>query len=320
MDLENEYNHEKFFNYSLDLHAIQKMDGIILQINQSFQRIMGWTNEDLKGRTHFHLLHPEDVESSLKEFEQLNEGVSHLSIQNRCRCADGTYKYFSWTAFPDLESDRIYVTGRDITDIIESNQKISKLASDLEEANNKLLEQASTDPLTKLKNRRSFNEEINHLIRFGQHQEKSISLMMIDVDHFKDYNDKFGHPAGDRILIRLAEVFTETLRSCDLVARFGGEEFVVALSDTNEEKAVEVAERLMANVKKKSWENSPITISVGITTLNFNGPVPIYHTDLSTGIIEDADRALYRSKANGRNQATHSSQLKTENQTSVRKN
>ncbi|MBW9227934.1 sensor domain-containing diguanylate cyclase [Leptospira interrogans] len=310
----------KIFNYSLDLHAIQKMDGIILQINQSFQRIMGWTNEDLKGRTHFHLLHPEDVESSLKEFEQLNEGVSHLSIQNRCRCADGTYKYFSWTAFPDLESDRIYVTGRDITDIIESNQKISKLASDLEEANNKLLEQASTDPLTKLKNRRSFNEEINHLIRLGQHQEKSISLMMIDVDHFKDYNDKFGHPAGDRILIRLAEVFTETLRSCDLVARFGGEEFVVALSDTNEEKAVEVAERLMANVKKKSWENSPITISVGITTLNFNGPVPIYHTDLSTGIIEDADRALYRSKANGRNQATHSSQLKTENQTSVRKN
>ncbi|WP_061286358.1 sensor domain-containing diguanylate cyclase [Leptospira interrogans] len=320
MDLENEYNHEKFFNYSLDLHAIQKMDGIILQINQSFQRIMGWTNEDLKGRTHFHLLHPEDVESSLKEFEQLNEGVSHLSIQNRCRCADGTYKYFSWTAFPDLESDRIYVTGRDITDIIESNQKISKLASDLEEANNKLLEQASTDPLTKLKNRRSFNEEINHLIRLGQHQEKSISLMMIDVDHFKDYNDKFGHPAGDRILIRLAEVFTETLRSCDLVARFGGEEFVVALSDTNEEKAVEVAERLMANVKKKSWENSPITISVGITTLNFNGPVPIYHTDLSTGIIEDADRALYRSKANGRNQATHSSQLKIENQTSTRKN
>ncbi|EJO68788.1 sensor domain-containing diguanylate cyclase [Leptospira kirschneri] len=311
MDHENEYNHEKFFNYSLDLHAIQRMDGVVLQINQSFQRIMGWTNEDLKGRTHFHLLHPEDVESSLKEFEQLNEGVSHLSIQNRCRCADGTYKYFSWTAFPDLESGRIYVTGRDITDIIESNQKINKLASDLEEANNKLLEQASTDPLTKLKNRRAFNEEINHLIRLGQRQEKSISLMMIDVDHFKDYNDKFGHPAGDRVLIRLSEVFMETLRTCDLIARFGGEEFVVALSDTNEEKAVEVAERLMTNVKKQSWENSPITISVGITTLNFNDSAPIYHTDLSTGIIEEADRALYRSKANGRNQTTHSSQLKT---------
>ncbi|EMO52568.1 sensor domain-containing diguanylate cyclase [Leptospira noguchii] len=312
MNHENEYNHEKFFNYSLDLHAIQSMDGVVLQINQSFQRIMGWTNEDLKGRTHFHLLHPEDVESSLKEFEQLNEGVSHLSIQNRCRCADGTYKYFSWTAFPDLESGRIYVTGRDITNIIESNQKISKLASDLEEANNKLLEQASTDPLTKLKNRRSFDEEVNHLIRLGERQEKSISLMMIDVDFFKDYNDKFGHPAGDRVLIQLAEVFIETLRACDLAARFGGEEFVVALPDTNKEKAVVIAERLMANVKKKSWENSPITISIGITTLNFNDPAPIHHTNLSTKIIEDADRALYRSKANGRNQATHSSQLKTE--------
>lgn len=250
MNHENEYNHEKFFNYSLDLHAIQSMDGVVLQINQSFQRIMGWTNEDLKGRTHFHLLHPEDLESSLKEFEQLNEGVSHLSIQNRCRCADGTYKFFSWTAFPDLESGRIYVTGRDITNIIESNQKISKLASDLEEANNKLLEQASTDPLTKLKNRRSFDEEVNHLIHLGERQEKSISLMMIDVDFFKDYNDKFGHPAGDRVLIQLAEVFIETLRTCDLAARFGGEEFVVALPDTNKEKATAVAERLMANVKK----------------------------------------------------------------------
>ncbi|TQE70047.1 sensor domain-containing diguanylate cyclase [Leptospira noguchii] len=309
MNHENEYNHEKFFNYSLDLHAIQSMDGVVLQINQSFQRIMGWTNEDLKGRTHFHLLHPEDLESSLKEFEQLNEGVSHLSIQNRCRCADGTYKFFSWTAFPDLESGRIYVTGRDITNIIESNQKISKLASDLEEANNKLLEQASTDPLTKLKNRRSFDEEVNHLIHLGERQEKSISLMMIDVDFFKDYNDKFGHPAGDRVLIQLAEVFIETLRTCDLAARFGGEEFVVALPDTNKEKATAVAERLMANVKKKSWENSPITISIGITTLDFNGPAPIHDTNLLTRIIEDADRALYRSKADGRNQATHSSQL-----------
>ncbi|EMO88232.1 sensor domain-containing diguanylate cyclase [Leptospira noguchii] len=309
MNHENEYNHEKFFNYSLDLHAIQSMDGVVLQINQSFQRIMGWTNEDLKGRTHFHLLHPEDLESSLKEFEQLNEGVSHLSIQNRCRCADGTYKFFSWTAFPDLESGRIYVTGRDITNIIESNQKISKLASDLEEANNKLLEQASTDPLTKLKNRRSFDEEVNHLIHLGERQEKSISLMMIDVDFFKDYNDKFGHPAGDRVLIQLAEVFIETLRTCDLAARFGGEEFVVALPDTNKEKATAVAERLMANVKKKIWENSPITISIGITTLDFNGSAPIHDTNLSTRIIEDADRALYRSKADGRNQATHSSQL-----------
>ncbi|EMN02037.1 sensor domain-containing diguanylate cyclase [Leptospira noguchii] len=309
MNHENEYNHEKFFNYSLDLHAIQSMDGVVLQINQSFQRIMGWTNEDLKGRTHFHLLHPEDLESSLKEFEQLNEGVSHLSIQNRCRCADGTYKFFSWTAFPDLESGRIYVTGRDITNIIESNQKISKLASDLEEANNKLLEQASTDPLTKLKNRRSFDEEVNHLIHLGERQEKSISLMMIDVDFFKDYNDKFGHPAGDRVLIQLAEVFIETLRTCDLAARFGGEEFVVALPDTNKEKATAVAERLMANVKKKSWENSPITISIGITTLDFNSSAPIHDTNLSTRIIEDADRALYRSKADGRNQATHSSQL-----------
>ncbi|EKO15628.1 sensor domain-containing diguanylate cyclase [Leptospira kirschneri] len=312
MDEEYKYNFEKFFNHSLDMFCISTLkDGYVLKLNSSFQRVLGWETKELLGLAPFNLLHPEDVELTLKEIEKLKQGVSTLSFQNRYRGLDGAYKHFSWTVFPDHDAGLLYAIARDITELVNSNRKIIQLATDLEEANNKLSEQASTDPLTKLKNRRAFNEEINRLIRLGQRQEKSISLMMIDVDHFKDYNDKFGHPAGDRVLIRLSEVFMETLRTCDLIARFGGEEFVVALSDTNEEKAVEVAERLMTNVKKQSWENSPITISVGITTLNFNDSAPIYHTDLSTGIIEEADRALYRSKANGRNQTTHSSQLKT---------
>ncbi|EMO27895.1 diguanylate cyclase (GGDEF) domain protein [Leptospira interrogans serovar Bataviae str. HAI135] len=134
---------------------------------------------------------------------------------------------------------------------------------------------------------------------------------MIDVDHFKTYNDQFGHPAGDRVLIRLASVFTYTLRVSDLLARFGGEEFVVALPDTGEHKAIEVADRLVTTSEKETWENRPITISVGIATLDFNLPVvsAICDTDLSTRIVEEADRALYRSKANGRNRATHCSQI-----------
>lgn len=300
MEYKNEYDLEKFYNYSLDLFSIQRMDGTVISVNPSFERILGWKEEELLGKNPFHLLHPEDQETIVQEFQKLDGGIPRYSIKNRCRCADGTYKYFAWTGFPDIESGLVYITGRDITETIESNRKISQLATELKDANDKLFEQASTDSLTKLKS--------------------PLSLLMIDADHFKDYNDTFGHLEGDKILIILADLLTKALRKGDVLARYGGEEFVVALSDTNEEKAVEVAERLMANVKKKSWENSPIMISVGITTLNFNGPVPIYHTDLSTGIIEDADRALYRSKANGRNQATHSSQLKTENQTSVRKN
>ncbi|ASV05773.1 GGDEF domain-containing protein [Leptospira interrogans serovar Canicola] len=94
------------------------------------------------------------------------------------------------------------------------------------------------------------------------------------------------------------------------MARFGGEEFVVALPETGEYKAIEVADRLVVTIQKETWENRPITISVGIATLDFSLPVSTFRDiDFSTRIVEEADRALYRSKANGRNQATHCSQI-----------
>ncbi|EMI71803.1 diguanylate cyclase (GGDEF) domain protein [Leptospira noguchii str. Cascata] len=171
-----------------------------------------------------------------------------ISFENRYRSIDGNYRTLSWTAVPEHKSSMVYAIARDITETIESNRKINELAAELKD--DMLLEQASTDPLTKLKNRRAFTGELHNLIRYIQKEKSFLSLLMIDVDFFKDYNDKFGHPAGDRVLIQLAEVFIETLRTCDLAARFGGEEFVVALPDTNKEKATAVAERLMANVKK----------------------------------------------------------------------
>ncbi|EMJ94189.1 PAS domain S-box protein [Leptospira alstonii serovar Pingchang str. 80-412] len=163
MKNDNKCDFEKFYKYSLDLFSIQKLDGTVISINPSFHRILGWSEEELLGRDPFHLLHPDDLES-MQEFKQLDGGVPRSSVQNRYQCADGTYKHFSWTGFPDLEAGLVYITGRDITELVESNQKISQLASELKETNDKLYEQASTDPLTKLKNRRVFNEELNCLI------------------------------------------------------------------------------------------------------------------------------------------------------------
>ncbi|RHX77815.1 diguanylate cyclase [Leptospira yasudae] len=314
MNRENEYNHEKFFNYSLDLHAIQRMDGVILQINQSFQRVMGWTNEDLQGRTHFHLLHPDDVESSLKEFEQLNEGVSHLSIENRCRCSDGTYKYFSWTAFPDMESGRIYVTGRDITELVETNLKVNQLAADLKEANDQLLEQAYSDPLTRLKNRRAFNENMNCIVHQSLIKGHPLSLLMIDVDYFKDYNDQFGHPAGDQVLIDLSSLLTQTLRQHDVIARYGGEEFIVAMPNTSEATAMQIAEGLLQIIREFPWKRRSVTISIGVSTLSGNQKSQIENNVHLMNLIESADRALYHSKVTGKDRATHSSRIVSESQ------
>ncbi|WP_036042599.1 sensor domain-containing diguanylate cyclase [Leptospira alstonii] len=308
---EMKYDIEKFFDFSLDMLCIAKLDGYVLRINPSFQKAFGWKSEDLLAFGSYTFLHPEDVEPTSQVVKGLEQGAPIVSFQNRYRCSDGEYRNFSWTAFPDLRAGLIYAIARDITELVESNRKLNELAAELKDANNKLFEQASTDPLTKLKNRRTFNEELNDLILITNRKKGFLSLLMIDVDHFKAYNDKFGHPAGDRVLIRLASVFTYTLRISDLLARFGGEEFVVALPDTGEEKAIEVSNRLVTTVRKESWDNrSIITISVGIATLDFNrSPNYCNTTDLSVEIVEDADRALYRSKADGRNRATHCSQI-----------
>nr|OBZ99951.1 Diguanylate cyclase (GGDEF) domain protein [Leptospira interrogans serovar Copenhageni/Icterohaemorrhagiae] len=305
-NFEKEYDLEKLVNNSLDLLSIQRLDGTVLQVNPAFERLLGWREEELIGRNPFHLLHPEDRESTFQEFKKLNQGLPVFAFQNRFLCSDGTYKYFSWTASPDLSAGLIYVTGRDISDLIESNRKISLLAAELKDANDKLFEQACTDPLTKLKNRRAFNEELNSLIQLSQKQLSPLSLLMIDVDFFKDYNDKFGHPAGDKVLAILASLLAKTLRKDDVTARYGGEEFIVALPNTSEKEAIEIAERLVKVIEESRWEKRSVTISVGITTSQIN---PSNNADHSIDIIEEADRALYHSKVNGRNRVTHSSQI-----------
>lgn len=158
------YDIEKFFDYSLDMLCIARLDGYILRINPSFQKAFGWKSEDLLAFGSYTFLHPDDLGSTYQVVEKLKKGSPILSFQNRYRCANGEYKNFSWTAFPDLRSELIYAIARDITEIVESNRKLNQLATELKDANDKLFEQASTDPLTRLKNRRTFNEELNDLI------------------------------------------------------------------------------------------------------------------------------------------------------------
>ncbi|RHX77814.1 sensor domain-containing diguanylate cyclase [Leptospira yasudae] len=303
MSYKKEYNLEKFYQYSLDLFSIQRLDGTVISVNPSFHRILGWTEKELLGNNPFHLLHPDD-QDTIKEFEKLDGGIPRTSIQNRVRCRDGSYKHFAWTGYPDLEAGLVYITGRDITETIESNQKISQLASELKEANDRLFEQATTDPLTKLKNRRAFTEELQYLMHYAVNHKSQLSLLMIDVDHFKEYNDKFGHPAGDAILVNLAKLLTETLAKNAAVARYGGEEFIVALPDTSKDLAIEIAEKLTSAVREFNWENRKVTISIGAST---TGPMlnEINNAFDTKELIEKADRALYVSKANGRNRVTH---------------
>ena len=184
----------------------------------------------------------------------------------------------------------------------EREKKLVETTRELEEANERLERLSSLDGLTGIGNRRSFDERIelewSHAIRSAQ----PLSLIMIDVDHFKLYNDRYGHQAGDDCLKKVALLISSTIhRALDLAARYGGEEFALLLPDTNMEGARGIAEKIRAGVEgmqiehSGSQNNNFVTISLGVAS---KLPVNMEKFD---SFVESADKAMYRAKSEGRN-------------------
>ncbi|OOY85378.1 hypothetical protein BOW14_10485 [Solemya velum gill symbiont] len=201
---------------------------------------------------------------------------------------------------------KLSVTGND--ELATLANAFNLLMSELNQRQKQLQEQARTDPLTGINNRRQFyrlgEPEVDRSHRYG----RPLSLLILDADHFKQVNDTYGHGVGDHILIALATGLEQSLRSSDIPARFGGEEFVVLMPETPSDTANEIAERLRAMVAERivvtsTGERVSVTISIGVSSLQPED------TDLDQ-MIKRADRALYRAKEAGRNRVE--SQLSTD--------
>lgn len=295
----------RFFDLSLDMFCIAGMDGMLKRINPSFERILGWTEAELLSQAYISFVHPDDVAKTLREMEKLSEGMPTVSFENRYRCSDGHYCHLSWTSYPEEETQLLYAVARDISEQKEDQRKLQLLTEELERANRALLEIATTDPLTHISNRRKFDSDASALIQLMFRMQRPISLVMADIDHFKDFNDAHGHLEGDSVLETVAGLLSGSKRDSDLVARFGGEEFVILLPDTAISPAVEVAEHIRSTILRHPWADEPVTVSIGITTYCPHGEHLTDAEEVENRLIAEADRALYHSKNNGRNQATH---------------
>ncbi len=180
--------------------------------------------------------------------------------------------------------------------------QLEELHAELSRQNERLAELATSDGLTGLKNHRHFRDMLRTGLSLANREGMPYSLVMLDVDHFKQYNDAFGHPAGDDVLCALARVLRESVREHDLVARYGGEEFVLLLPMTDAPSSGTVGERIRAAISSRAWPHRPITASLGIAT---TGP----WVTSAARLLDLADRALYQSKAQGRNRVTHAHDL-----------
>lgn len=296
---------ELIFNTSPDAVLLTRLsDGLIIKINEGFTLLSGFGREEVIGKTVTDLniwKSPEDRDK-LINLLKINDSCNNLEIYLRRK--DGEFRYGIISAKIIMlqgESHFISVT-RDITSKREIELKLQDLMHQLEVEKKYAEKNAMTDGLTGLANRRSLDELLNIEFYRLKRSAEQLSLIMIDIDYFKKFNDKYGHLKGDDCLRLVASTIkTVVERAPDFAARYGGEEFLVVLPNTNTTGALLIAERIRSSVEALKIEhedssvNQYVTISLGVATVN---PSMLANPEQA---IEFADKALYNAKSKGRN-------------------
>ena len=290
---ESELRYRMLADYSHDVIVRMRADGEHLYVSPSARDILGWSPAEMLGKR-WDLIHPEDRELQQQQMREVLAGGQPTTAVYRMRHRDGHYVWIEAVIRPipsidDQGMDIIY-TGRDVS------RRVAAEAA-LEASRRELERMARIDALTGLANRRQFEERLElSLARLRRHGGP-IALMYLDVDHFKQINDTWGHAAGDRVLSTFARRLADCVRATDLVARMGGDEFVVIVEDAVLPEAAEtVARKLIAEMRQG--------IDIGPTALLATTSIGITCTDAPVDaetLLAAADAALYAAKQAGRN-------------------
>lgn len=216
------------------------------------------------------------------------------------RC-DGQTRYVSSRGeiehAPDGSAIAIFGIFQDVTDRALASIKLAKAREDAEHQAHLAMALAQTDPLTGIANRRSTLAVLESAVERAQSREDALSVAILDIDHFKSINDRFGHATGDEVIKAVADICSAAIRSSDLAGRIGGEEFVLVLPGAGPDIATHVGERVRCTVETHDWahpELDRVTASIGLATFE---PGMDAHS-----LLDGADKALYRAKREGRNQ------------------
>ena len=287
-----------------DIIALSDIDGTRQYVSPAAERVLGWRPEVLTGRNISDFVHPDDLPVVRSAIGALQSGVPETSIHFRHRRPDGDWIWLGARSRLNAKTRdggpaSYVVVLRDATQTKEDERK-------LKEALERAERLAATDELTDLANRRRLHDVAEQEWRRCARENAPLSVLLLDADHFKLFNDRYGHPAGDQCLREIAtQLKAVARRSGDLAARYGGEEFMLLLPNASHGGALLLGGRLCKNVREQAIrhegnaELGVMTVSVGVATAQPGDPAGAFAS--LNALFAAADAALYRAKHNGRN-------------------
>lgn len=290
--------------------ALVAEDGQLLLANQGCRRVLNITDDALPlsqdVRSFFvqpsfaHLL------SIQPEIGQpIYQGIINIGdINSQCRSLIGAVhraggQLLIVGEFDVVEMERLNAQVIELNEQLASTQRdLSRSNRKLHESEAKLITMSLTDPLTGLANRRRLMEFLQSEIDRNQRYQEPFSIIMTDIDFFKKVNDGFGHDVGDEVLLGFSKLMKKNMRSIDLVARLGGEEFIIVMPNTSLEEAMIKAERLRADTELLYFDSMQRGITASFGVAEFQG------AEVANGLLKRVDDAVYASKHSGRNCVT----------------
>jgi diguanylate cyclase (GGDEF)-like protein/PAS domain S-box-containing protein len=269
-----------FFDLSQDMLCTMDEQGRCIEVNGAWQRNLGYRPVEMRGRRLLEFTHPDDHAHATEEAMRVFAGGVSDNLETRVRAKDGSWHWLRTSSVFEPEEELVYARSTDITaqKALEAEREV--LMAEVQKL-------AASDALTGLPNRRALDDQLPREMARALRSGSELCLAIIDIDHFKSYNDNFGHLAGDKVLRDCAAAWDGALRGEDTILRFGGEEFLVILPDCGPGDAAEIVERLRAATPDGQ------TCSAGLAVWKPGESVD--------DLLGRADLALYEAKESGRN-------------------
>jgi len=316
---------DKILTEIMDLVIVLDPEGMIIKINSQALDLLGFNNDEVVNKSIMTIINDEQVINLLSD--KANEKTALKFPRVHFKSAIGKIIPISASYTPIIDPNikdvlAVIIVGQDIRTIIEleneivkhketalalklANEEIEKINKELENRNTVLIKtnadlhnKSIRDSLTGLVNHQYTNQILEKEIEIAKHYGHDLSVMMLDIDHFKNINDKYGHQVGDEVLIEVSRTIKNSLKKTDIIGRYGGEEFFIILPKTNITDAIIVGERIRKSIELIDLmdKNAKVTISIGVVE---------YGEEDAAEVISKADKLMYRAKADGRNKVAY---------------